>query len=239
MRRAPSLFLLLLLGLGGALLILMLWHDAGTVMGMTTHDFSRIAVLVAVLIFVGAGVFTRAMRPGEVFHAMAFWFLAIVVLVGLYAFRDELAVVGGRVLGALVPGTPIVGRLTGETDQDAVVIMRAGNGHFGVRAEVDGWPMTLLVDTGASYVTLTERDAAEIGVNIGALSFSLPIRTANGTIRAAPIRVDQLAIGPIERRNVPALVAPGRALDQSLLGLSFLNTLNGYTIQGDRLVLNP
>jgi aspartyl protease family protein len=231
--------MLLLLGLGGALLVLILRHDAGTVMGMTTHDFSRLAVLVAVLIFVGAGVFARAMRPGEILHSLAFWFMAIVVLVGLYGFRDELAVVGGRVLGALAPGAPLVGRLTGEANQNAVVVMRAGNGHFGVRAEVDGRPMTLLVDTGASYVTLTERDAAAIGVNIDALSFSVPIRTANGTIRAASIEVDRLAIGPIERRDVPALVAPGRALDQSLLGLSFLNTLNGYTIQGDRLVLNP
>lgn len=239
MRLGSSLFMLLLLGLGGALLILMLRHDAGTVMGMTTHDFSRIAVLVAVLIFVGAGVFTRAMRPAEILHSLAFWFMTILVLVGLYAFRDELAVVGGRVLGALAPGTPLVGRLTGEADQSTVVVMRAGNGHFGVRAEVEGRPMTLTVDTGASYVTLTERDAAVIGVDIDALSFSLPVRTANGTIRAASINVDQLAIGPIERRNVPALVAPGRALDQSLLGLSFLNTLNGYTIHGDRLILNP
>lgn len=239
MRRPPSLLTFLLLALAGAVLILVLRHDAGTVFGMTNADFSRLAVLAAVLIFVGAGVFARAMRPGEVLHSLVFWFMAIVVLVGLYAFRGELAMVGGRVLGALAPGTPIVGRLTGENDGDAVVIMRSGDGHFGVRAEIDGRPMTLLVDTGASYVTLTAADASAIGIDVDALSYSLPIRTANGTIRAARVKVDQLAIGPIERRDVPALVAPGRALDQSLLGLSFLNTLNGYTISGDRLVLNP
>jgi len=239
MKRPPSLLTLLLLALAGALLVLILRHDAGTVLGMSNTDFSRLAVLAAVLIFVGAGVFARAMRPGEIFHSLAFWFLAIVVLVALYAFRDELAVVGGRVLGALAPGTPIVGRLTGESDSGAVVIMRSGDGHFGVRAEVDGKPMTLLVDTGASYVTLTASDASDIGIDVDALSYSLPIRTANGTIRAARVKVNQLAVGPIERRNVPALVAPGRVLDQSLLGLSFLDTLNGYTISGDRLVLNP
>lgn len=237
--RLPSLLTLLLLGLAGALLVLILRHDAGTVMGVTTEDFSRIAVLVAVLIFVGAGIFSGAMRPGEVFHSIAFWFMAIVMLVALYAFRDELAIVGGRVLGALAPGTPIVGRLTGEGDRDAVVIMRSGDGHFGVRAEVDGRSMPLLVDTGASFVTLTERDAGEIGVNVETLSFSVPIRTANGTIRAAPIVVEEIAIGPIERQNVRALVAPGDSLDQSLLGLSFLDTLHGYTISGDRLILNP
>jgi aspartyl protease family protein len=238
-RRPPSLLLVLLLALAGALLVLVLRHDAGTVLGMTTEDFSRLAVLLAVLIFVGAGVFVRTMRPGEIVHSMAFWFLAIVVLVALHAFRDELAVVGGRVLGALAPGTPIVGRLTGESDRDAVVIMRSGDGHFGVRAAVNDESMSLLVDTGASYVTLTESDATDIGIDVAALSFSVPIRTANGTIRAAATEVDRIAIGPIERQNVPVLVAPGHALDQSLLGLSFLDTLDGYTIRGDRLVLNP
>lgn len=238
-RRLPPLLTLLLLILGSALLILILRHDAGTVAGMTTDDFFRLAFLVALLIFLGIGVFASAMRPGEVFRSMAFWFMAIVVLVGLHAFRDELAIVGGRVLGALAPGTPIVGRLTGESDENAVVVVRSGDGHFGVRAEVNDEAMSLLVDTGASFVTLTQDDAQDIGVKVAALSFSVPIRTANGVIRAAAVEIDRIAIGPIERHNVPALVAPGHALDQSLLGLSFLDTLSGYTISGDRLILNP
>jgi aspartyl protease family protein len=238
-RRPPSLLTFLLIGLAAVLLILILRHDAGTVFGIENEDFSRLAVLVAVLIFVGAGVFTRAMRPGEVVQSIAFWFMAIVVLVGLHTFRDDLAIVGGRILGALVPGTPIAGRLTGDSNPQAVVVVRANDGHFGVRAEIDGEPMTLLVDTGASFVTLTPEDAADIGVDPATLDFVVPIRTANGMIKTASIRLDRVAIGPIERRDVPALVAPEGALDQSLLGLSFLDTLHGYAVNGDRLVLTP
>jgi aspartyl protease family protein len=238
-RRPPSLLTYLLIGLSAVLLILILRHDAGTVLGMQNEDFSRLAVLVAVLIFVGAGFFARAMRPGEVVQSIAFWFMAIVVLVGLHTFRDDLAIVGGRILGALVPGTPIAGRLTGDSNPQAVVVVRANDGHFGVRAEIDGEPMTLLVDTGASFVTLTQADAADIGIDPASLAFVVPIRTANGMIKTASIRLDRVAIGPIERRNVAALVAPEGALDQSLLGLSFLDTLHGYAISGDRLVLTP
>jgi aspartyl protease family protein len=165
--------------------------------------------------------------------------MAIVVLVGLHTFRDDLAIVGGRILGALVPGTPIAGRLTGDSNPEAVVVVRANDGHFGVRAEIDGEPMTLLVDTGASFVTLTQEDAIDIGIDPAALAFVVPIRTANGMIKTASIKLDRIAIGPIERRDVPALVAPEGALDQSLLGLSFLDTLHGYAISGDRLVLTP
>jgi aspartyl protease family protein len=214
-------------------------HDAGTILGMSTTDFSRLATLLAILVFVGVGVIVRSMRASEVVQAILFWTMAIVVLVGLYGFRDELGIVGGRIVGALVPGTPIAGRLSGETDPNSVVILRNGGGHFGVRAEVDNEPMSLLVDTGATFVTLTPDDAAEIGIDPSTLDFVVPIQTANGTIRAASIRLERIAIGPIERENIPALVAPRGALDESLLGLSFLDKLGGYSISGDRLVLHP
>jgi aspartyl protease family protein len=237
--RPPRFLTILLLGLAGVVLVLMLRHDVGTVFGMTSEEFSRLALLLAVLVFVGAGLFTRLMRPGEVFQSIAFWFMAIVILVALHVFRDDIAVIGGRVLGALVPGTPIAGRLSGESDPNTVVIVRNGGGHFGVRAEINGKPMPLLVDTGASFVTLTPEDARDIGIDPESLSYVVPTRTANGTIQTASIKLDAIAIGPIERRDISALVAPKDALDESLLGLSFLNTLDGYSISGDRLVLNP
>ena len=87
-----------------------------------------------------------------------------------------------------------------------------------------------MLDTGASFVTLTPRDAERAGVDTGALDFATPIRTANGEIRAAEITLETLQVGPIERHQIAALVAPPNSLDQSLLGLSFLNTLKGYSI---------
>jgi aspartyl protease family protein len=134
---------------------------------------------------------------------------------------------------------PIPGRLAGDFDAGSVMIVRAIDGHFAVRAEVESVPLTLMVDTGASFVTLTMEDAARIGVDTGTLRFRMPVRTANGVMDAAPITLARLAVGQIERRDVPALVAPQGSLDQSLLGMSFLNTLHGYAISGDRLVLTP
>ncbi len=49
--------------------------------------------------------------------------------------------------------------------------------------------------------------------------------------------LDQIAIGPIVMRNVPALVARPGALDESLLGMSFLERLKSYAVERDRLVL--
>ena len=238
-RRSPQLFTILLLGLTGGLLLIILTRDSGTVFGMTNQDFSRLVMLVAILIFVGAGLFARPMRPGEVFRSITFWFMTIVILVALHAFRGELAMVGGRVFGALLPGVPITGHLTGEADPDSVVVVRSNDGHFTIRAEVNEVSMPLLVDTGASFVMLTQADALAIGIDPASLAFVVPIRTANGMIQAASTTLGQISIGPIDRRDIQALVAPDTALDQSLLGLSFLDTLGGYAISGDRLVLSP
>ena len=54
---------------------------------------------------------------------------------------------------------------------------------------------------------------------------------------AAEVRLGQIAIGPIVMRNVPALVARPGALDESLLGMSFLERLKSYAVERDRLIL--
>ena len=239
-RRRPPVLLWLLFGiLAGALLILIMNHDGGKTLGLANQDFGQLAALVAILVFVGAGVLGRQLGAFAIIRSTLAWAVIILAVAGLYASRDELGGFAGRLLGALAPGLPVTGRLTGDVNPDSVSVVRASDGHFAVRASVDDTPLTLLVDTGASFVTLTYEDAQRVGIDTTGLDFGTPIRTANGAMTTAPIRLDRIAIGPIERRDVRALVAPPGSLEQSLLGMTFLNTLGGYAITGDRLVLTP
>jgi len=66
---------------------------------------------------------------------------------------------------------------------------------------------------------------------------AVPVETANGTAYAAPIRLRSITIGPIEIQGVDALVAKPGALNQSLLGMSFLTRLRSYEFSGDFLTL--
>ncbi len=238
MRRPPRLFfwiLLLLVAAGGAALVVMLAPSFG--FDMSSPGPVRLVYFVALLLFIGSAIVGRV-GAREVLRAVVGWGVILVVLIGAYAYRVELAGVGGRLLGVLVPGVPISGELSGESG-GSVVVMRDGDGHFVVRTGVDGVPMTMLVDTGASLVTLTPEDAARIGIDTATLHFGMQIQTANGMINAAPITIRRLSIGTIARTDVKALVAPPGALQESLLGMSFLNSLSGYAISGDRLVLKP
>jgi len=237
-RRNPFPFIALIAMLIALAVALAATNAEGTTFGLSNWDVARAGYLTVLLVFVGSALFGRGLGASEIVRSAAAWLAILLVLVGAYAYRAELTAVGARIVGVLLPGLPIEGRLAGEPD-GTVVINRGVDGNFAVRAEVEDRRMLLTVDTGASFVTLTSRDAAAIGVDMGALHFDTPIRTANGVIQAAPITITHLAVGSIQRNDVSGLVAPARSLDQSLLGLSFLDTLGGYAISGDRLVLTP
>lgn len=202
-------------------------------------DLPRLVALLAILLFVGAGVFARPLGAWQIIRSMVVWAGIILLVTGLYASRDQLAGFAGRLLGALAPGVPITGSLAGGESPDDVAFIRSADGHFAVRASIDDVSVVMLFDTGASFVTLTPRDAERIGIDPRTLAYVIPIRTANGMMSAASVTLHRLNIGPIERRNVQALVAPEGSLRQSLLGLSFLDNLRGYSISGDRLTLSP
>jgi aspartyl protease family protein len=86
-------------------------------------------------------------------------------------------------------------------------------------------------------VALSQEDAARVGIIPKNLTYSMTVMTANGRARAAPIELGNVSIGPISRRNVAATVAEAGKLDQSLLGMSFLETLGSMQMQTDELRL--
>jgi len=95
----------------------------------------------------------------------------------------------------------------------------------------------MVLDTGASSVVLTQEAAKAAGLPIEVLNYTVNIDTANGRSRAAAVTIDRLAVGGLTERSVPALVAQPGQLKNNLLGMSFLNRLQGWEVRGDRLRL--
>jgi aspartyl protease family protein len=119
----------------------------------------------------------------------------------------------------------------------SVVVPRDSRGHFEVDARVNGRRIGFMVDTGASVIALTARDAARLGIHPPQNAFVAEVRTANGTVRAAPARLDVVEVGSLELHDVAALVLPDQALSDNLLGLSFLSRLRRFEYSDGRLVL--
>jgi aspartyl protease family protein len=119
----------------------------------------------------------------------------------------------------------------------AIVVAPDSRGHFRVDARVDARPMDFVVDTGATMVALTARDAAALGIHPAASDYTIAVSTANGASRAAPVTLNKVEIGSITIRDVTAMVMPENALSENLLGMTFLSRLQRYEYSNGRLVL--
>jgi aspartyl protease family protein len=223
-------FLAPLLILGAALAALLLTPAGTPILGLDHQAFAGAAALTALLVYL-----LRWTRASDIAHAagsLALWAMVLVGLTGAYTYRFEAADFLGRVASELLPSEPQVG------EGGEVIVNRRLSGEFAVAARVNGARVTLLFDTGASVVVLTAADAKRAGIDTTRLSFDVPVTTANGSALAAETRLDTIAVGPIVMHNLRALVARPGALEQSLLGMSFLERLKSYTVERERLILS-
>src|SRR5271166_1266873 len=97
-------------------------------------------------------------------------------------------------------------------------------GQFAADALVNGSPVHMLVDTGASVVALSASTAARLGL-VPRPGPKWTIRTANGESKASPVTLDAVSFGGLYLRDVQALILAPEAGEVNLLGASFLKRL--------------
>ena len=118
-----------------------------------------------------------------------------------------------------------------------VIVPRSQDGHYYLTLDVNGMPLQFLVDTGASDIVLSKEDASRVGLDIADLEFHGRALTANGEVRTAQVNLNQMTLGEIVDRNVPASVNDGD-LWHSLLGMAYLQRWSRIEITGDGLRLS-
>lgn len=226
----------ILLGIIGiACLALVLNHDRGSVLGIDNDSFASF-VWYGIL----AGLVAAAVLPGrgqwkEFARNAVLWLTIILALTAGYVWRYELQDIASRMTAGLIPGSPVSSQSADGRTQTTLI--RSRDGQFHARTRVNGQPVSMLVDTGASVVVLTQSDARAAGIDPADLAYTARVSTANGVTTAAPVTLESITIGDIERSRVEAMVAREGALDTSLLGMSFLTRLWGTQFRGDRLTL--
>jgi aspartyl protease family protein len=217
--------------------MLLVANDSGTIAGLDSNVFGYVALLVALAVFVGGGMLgSYRGRAGTMLRDAVTWLALGLGLVAVYAYKDDLLPIAARVVGELVPGSAMtVEESSGGATE--VRIRKRLDGHFTANVKVNGGAVSMIVDTGASTIVLRPADARKAGIDPDTLTYRVPVLTANGRAMAARVRLDSVAIGPLDRKNVDALVAQPGALTQSLLGMSFLSRLRSYEFSGDFLRL--
>ncbi|MFN4192646.1 MAG: TIGR02281 family clan AA aspartic protease [Tabrizicola sp.] len=103
----------------------------------------------------------------------------------------------------------------------AVEVPRSGDGHYYLTLRIEGTAVAFMVDTGASGMVLSARDAERLGIDPDSLSFLGQANTANGVVRTARVTLQDVELGPFRNDSFRAFVTEGE-LDQSLLGMEYL-----------------
>jgi aspartyl protease family protein len=106
-------------------------------------------------------------------------------------------------------------------------------GHYRVPGTINGEQVEFLVDTGASHVAVPGGLADRLGLQRGP---EIRVVTANGTATAYHTRIERIAIGGIELRDVRGSINPSMGGDDILLGMTFLRELDFRQRDGELIL---
>ena len=160
---------------------------------------------------------------GKITQQAVVWaliFVGVIAAVGLW----------GDIRNTVTPGRATI------AEDNRIILPRAMNGHYYLTAQVNGTPVDFVVDTGATGIVLTQKDAEAAGIDTSALAYVGRAFTANGEVRTAPVILQSIRIGPIRDERIRATVNQGE-MDRSLLGMEYLQRFSSVEITGGKLVL--
>ncbi|MCZ4261206.1 TIGR02281 family clan AA aspartic protease [Limimaricola sp. G21655-S1] len=161
-------------------------------------------------------------RLGQVAQQAAVWtliFIGAIAAAGLWSDIREDTMPRQTMIGA-----------------EGIEVPQARDGHYYLTLEVNGAPINFVVDTGATDMVLGREDARRAGIDPEELTYLGSAVTANGTVRTARVRLDSVALGPIEDAGLSAVVTDGD-LAGSLLGMGYLRLFGRIEIENGTLVL--
>ncbi len=190
---------------------------------MSGDDFGRLGYLVLLLVAVSGWFIAEArVNLGKSARQVVIWGLIFVGFVGAYGLwgdiRDDIA-----------PRQSVI--------SDNVIEAPLGvDGHYHLVLKLNGTPVSFVVDTGASEVVLSRRDAVRVGIDLNTLQFTGIANTANGIVRTAPVRIKSVTLGEITDRNLRASVNAAD-MDMSLLGMEYLRRFEKIEITDNKLIL--
>ena len=202
---------------------LLVWA-ADTYMGVMNGDQIANLAFLGLLGAAIAGSYLMSQRGnmGKVAQQASIWgliFVGVIAAAGMW----------GDIRQTVTPTQKVL-------SETGISVPRQADGHYYLTLEVNGSPVDFVVDTGATQVVLTQRDAQRIGIDPSELRYLGRANTANGVVETADVWLDQVALGPIVDEGVRAVVNKG-AMENSLLGMTYLSAFDTIQIRDNELVL--
>ncbi len=191
---------------------------------MNSDDIGQLIYLVLLLLAVGSWVFVQNRQTlGKTAQQLLIWVLIFLGVIAAYGLWDDIR-------ATAMPQQAML------SEEGQISVPRARDGHYYLTLKINDKPVEFLVDTGASDMVLNAETAQQLGIDTGSLVYLGRAMTANGEVRTARVTLESVTLGPISDQNVSAWVNEG-ALEQSLLGMGYLQRFSGIEIRNNELIL--
>jgi len=107
--------------------------------------------------------------------------------------------------------------------RQSVSLTADARGHFAASGSLNGYPVTFLVDTGATSIAINADEARRMGLDYRA-GQAIGVGTAAGVVPAWHVKFNTVKVGGITLHQVDGMVVES-GLNVPLLGMSFLNRM--------------
>ena len=201
----------------------------------TISAIPRSGLLIAMLVAMFAGWIGAVMVRREVPLGMIVRRTSTVVLVGvlvtvvlqLSRFDPRLEV---AVPDFVLPEQVVEGSETR--------IRMGPDGHFWLRAEINGVPANFLVDTGATLNAVSQNLAEQAGLEPRRGGLPISMNTANGLVAAQLSTIEEIRFGNVAARGLDVVIMPNLG-DTNVVGMNLLSRLGSWRVEGDQMILVP
>lgn len=185
--------------------------------------------VVCILLLVSS-LAVRRLPLGYVAKAGLAWIAIFAALFAIFSFRFEFIGIWERVKA------DISGTGGQSVSSEAIELRRQDDGHYWLMVGINGKPVRFMVDSGATMTAINATTAKEVGVE--ADGYPIILSTANGRLAAKRANVRSLTVGPHRIENHPVVVSE-RFGDVNLLGMNFLNSMQSWRVEANKMVLQP
>lgn len=200
---------------------------------MNMEDGGSIVYGIGALVLVIAALAARRLPLGSLAKMLLAWVAIFALLFGIISYRSDFAQVWRHIKSDLTG--------TGNQQQvgNEVRLKRDDDGHFSAVLQVNGTPVTFLVDTGATITSMSSKVADGAKIDVDRSAYPVIVDTANGAVKVWRANASLVSLENIVVKDHPILVSEALSDDQNLLGMNFLDELQSWRVEGDMMILVP
>ncbi|MBK9431711.1 MAG: TIGR02281 family clan AA aspartic protease [Sphingomonadales bacterium] len=199
---------------------------------MTSDDNARLIYGLMLIGLMVASLAARRLPLKQYAKMILAWIAIFAVAFAIMSFRPEMKMAWNRISGELT-GAP---RQT--MQGDAIQLVRQDDGHFWMRAQLNGHQTDLMIDSGATTTAINSDTARGAMLTLDPVEESVELSTANGIVKARTASVEVVSIRELAIDDLDVVVSDGFG-DTNVAGMNFLDLFDSWNVKGDVMTLKP